>query len=740
MNCNKIKKQWSLRGNECDPRVVDYAIEKFRLSRVAAALVCDRAGNSEEAVSDFICCDTCAPVDPRLMKDMDKAVARIMKAIDRGDEVVAVYGDYDVDGVTSVSMMYLYLTSLGLRTGYYIPSRNDEGYGVNREAIRKLHSKGVTLIITVDTGITAIEEIEYAKSLGIDVVVTDHHECRPVLPDAVAVIDPHRPDCEFPFKELAGVGVAYKLICGVEIARCAVTGKSEYEAQREVLLKYGDLVAIGTVADVMPIIGENRTIVSMGLKIIEARPRLGIDALIEASSGKGQPKKDITATYIGFTIAPRLNAAGRMGNAAVAVELLLADNKETATNIAAELCETNRLRQTEENKIVDSALEKIEDEWDIHLKNNGVIVLDGEDWQHGVIGIVASRVTERYGLPSILISFEGSVPAFSEESPVDLGKGSGRSIKGFNLVAALSECSELLEKYGGHELAAGLSVRRGNLEAFREKINEYAKPILDNLERVQIIEADREVCAEDLTLGFAKEVTQIIEPCGPMNPTPSFIMKDVTVNSVRGIGAGKHIKLTFECGKRKFTGLWFGVSEAETSFKQGDLVDLLFTVGINTFNGNTELQLILTDMRYADSVYQCRIEKREKLRAILDGAEFSAADNVLPTRNDFVALYKLFINHVKNGIYSVADSSAEKLLAASLPAEVVPNFVKYRLMLEIFNELDIFKVEYLPLVSDENGDRWQLPEDICVITRGGAEKVNLEDSRILARLRSKMTN
>jgi single-stranded-DNA-specific exonuclease len=343
-------------------------------------------------------------------------------------------------------------------------------------------------------------------------------------------------------------------------------------------------------------------------------------------------------------------------------------------------------------------------------------------------------------MPSILISFEGSVPALSEESPVDLGKGSGRSIKGFNLVSALSECSELLEKYGGHELAAGLSVRRGNLDAFRTKINEYAKPILDNLERVQVIEADREVLAEDLTLGFAKEVSQIIEPCGPMNPTPSFIMKDVTVNSIRGIGAGKHIKLTLESRKRRFTGLWFGVSEAETNFKQGDLVDLLFTVGINTFNGNTELQLIITDVRYAESVYRSRIDKREKLRAILNGAEFSAKDNVIPTRNDFVALYRIFINHLKAGRYSVTDASAERMLSASLPSDVVPNFVKYRLMLEIFNELDIFKVEYLPLVSDENGDRWQLPEDICVITRGGAEKVNLEDSVLLARLRSRMTD
>lgn len=743
MDSKRIKKQWSLREAACSDSVVDYIVKQFGLTRVAASLVCGRAGNNEKAVSDFICCDICEPCDPRSMKDMGKAVERILRAIENENEIVAIYGDYDVDGVTSVSMMYLYLTSLGLRAGYYIPSRSDEGYGVNREAIRKLKSKGVTLIVTVDTGITAIEEIEYAKSLGIDVIVTDHHECRPELPDAVAVIDPHRPDCEFPFKELAGVGVAYKLICAVEMARASQTGLSEYEAQRNVLLTYGDLVAIGTVADVMPMIGENRTIVSMGLKILEARPRVGIDALMEASSNKtsyGNQKREITSTYIGFTIAPRLNAAGRMGNAAVAVELLLADNKETAANLATELCETNRLRQMEENKIVDSAFEKIEDEWNLHLKDGGVIVLDGEDWQHGVIGIVASRVTERYGMPSILISFEGSVPTFSEESPVDMGKGSGRSVKGFNLVAALSECSDLLEKYGGHELAAGLSVRRGNLEAFRERINEYAKPILDNLDRVQVMEADREVYAEDLTLEFAREMSQIIEPCGPQNPTPAFILKNAKLTSLRGIGAGKHIKMTFESDGKKFTGLWFGVAESQTSFKVGDLVDLLFTVGINTFNGNTELQLIISDMRYADSVYRSRIDCREKLRSILGGSSFSGKDDAIPSRTDFVALYKIFINQVKQGRFSVTDSSAEKLFSSSLPADAVPNFVKYRLMLEIFNELDIFNVEYLPLVSDENGDRWQLPEDICVITRGRAEKVNLEDSALLARLRANMTD
>ncbi len=741
MEYKEVKKQWSLRNAEVSESIVAMLTDKYRLSRAGAELICERGGNTEEGVNAFINRDICEQRDPRLLNDMDKAVARILQAIETKEDVIAIYGDYDVDGVTSVSMMYLYLTSLGLRAGYYIPSRNDEGYGVNRAAIRKLHSRGVTLIITVDTGITAIDEVEYAKSLGIDVIITDHHECRPELPDAVAVIDPHRPDCAYPFKDYAGVGVAYKLICAVELARCSETGRSEFEAQRKLLLEYGDLVAIGTVADVMPIIDENRTIVSMGLRIIEGRPRPGIAALIEASSNKtaySSQKRDINTTFIGFTLAPRLNAAGRMANAAIAVELLLADDKDTALHIAEELCETNRLRQAEENKIVDGALEKIEEEWDIHLKNGGVIVLADDSWQQGVIGIVASRITEKYGMPSILITFEGSVPLLSDESPVDLGKGSGRSVKGFNLVTALSECSELLEKYGGHELAAGLSIRRGNLAAFREKLNEYARPILNNLERVQIMEADKLLEPSDVTLEFAKEITQLIEPCGPHNPTPTFIMNDLTVTSVRGIGAGKHLKLIFEKNGTKFTGLLFGVPESQSSFKVGDLVDVMFTVGINHFNGNTELQLILNDIRYAESVYAERRSKRDKLFSILNGAEFGREDNVFPERRDFVVLYRLLSAAAGVGRVSISDTGAERLFSEKLPPEDIPSFVKYRLMLEVFNELDIFKVEYIPLVSDKNGDRWNLPEDICVITRGSAEKVNLDDSKLLSELRSQM--
>ncbi|MGM9642583.1 MAG: single-stranded-DNA-specific exonuclease RecJ [Eubacteriales bacterium] len=743
MQGKEVKKQWAVKQTDYSETLVAATMEKYRISRATAELICDRSGNTPDGVHNYINRDICEQRDPRLLKDMDKAVERILVSIKNKDDVIAIYGDYDVDGVTSVSMLYLYLTSLGLKVGYYIPSRNDEGYGVNRAAIKKLKARGVTMIITVDTGITAIDEVEYARSLGIDVIVTDHHECRAEIPDAIAVINPHRADCDYPFKELAGVGVAFKLISAIELARCPETGKAEFEALRSLLLEYGDLVAIGTVADVMPIIDENRTLVSMGLKIIEVRPRLGIAALIEASSNKttySQQKRDITTTFIGFTLAPRINAAGRMGNAAVAVELLLAENEENAKIIAEELCEMNRLRQSEENKIVDAALEKIEEEWSLHIKNGGVIVLADDDWQQGVIGIVASRITERYGMPSILITFQGSVPLGCDESPVDLGKGSGRSVSGFNLVAALSECSELLEKYGGHELAAGLALRRGNLECFRKRINEYARPILDKIERVQILEADRVLEACEVNLDFAKEIALLVEPCGPQNPTPSFIMTDVVITSVRGIGAGKHIKFTFEKQGSRFTGLYFGVAESQNTYKFGDLVDLMFTIGINHFNGNTEVQLILTDMRYADSVYTARIEERNKLFSILDGAAFSASENILPSRRDFVAMYRLLDNYIKEQRFSVSDTTAIKLFSELLQPEDVPSFVKYRLILEIFNELDIFKVEYIPLVSDKNGDRWQLPEDICVISRGSATKVELDNSRLLGRLRKQITD
>jgi single-stranded-DNA-specific exonuclease len=487
----------------------------------------------------------------------------------------------------------------------------------------------------------------------------------------------------------------------------------------------------------MPIIDENRTIVSLGLKIIEARPRLGISALINSATSSTSNKREINSTFIGFTLAPRLNSAGRMGNASVAVELLLAEDENSANMLSEELCQTNKLRQSEENRIVESVLEKIEEEWENHINDGAVIVLADDNWPQGVIGIVSSRITEKFGMPSILVTFEG-MPAACDPAPVDLGKGSGRSVKGFNLVDALSHCSQLLEKYGGHELAAGLSLRRGNLDAFRKQINDYARPIMKDLERIQVFEAERELQVSDINLTLANEISLLIEPCGPSNPLPSFVLSDVRIQSIRSIGGGKHIKFVLEKDGKKFTGLYFGVSEAQISFNVGDLVDVMFNLSVNHYNGSTELQMILNDVRFASSIYNERVQYRSRLFDVLNGSSFYKSEDIIPSRNDFVFLYKYFSGFRSQDMYSISDSDFMKSISDLPNDQCKINFIKYRVMLEVFSELDIITLEYVQLVSDCNGSQWDLPEDICVIKKGNAIKVNLEDSSLLKKLQKQM--
>ena len=424
-----IAKRWVLKSEEL-PASSESAIQNIgdtlAISPILASLLYSRGYRTPEEARRFIRMESELLCDPFLLADIDKAILRIQKALHENERIV-IYGDYDVDGVTAVSTLYLYLKSKGAVIDYYIPNRAGEGYGVSVGAINKLAEKGVDLIITVDTGITAAEEVAYAKTLGIDTVVTDHHECRTALPEAVAVVNPHRPDCPYPFKELAGVGVVFKLICAFEER---YTGDSRRECVARMCQEYADLVAIGTIADVMPIKEENRLIVSYGLGRMEKARRVGISALMNAVTGQTEPSKSryksepkITSGYIGYTLAPRLNAAGRIRSASVAVELFLTNDPERAKAIAEELCEANRERQVEENRITAAAFEKIEREHD--FERDPVIVLDDDGWHHGVSGIVSSRVTERYGLPSILVSFEGNG---EENSAADIGKGSGRSI------------------------------------------------------------------------------------------------------------------------------------------------------------------------------------------------------------------------------------------------------------------------------------------------------------------------
>ena len=662
--------------------------------------------------------------DPYLFADMEAAVERILLAVER-NEKITVYGDYDVDGVTSVTVLYLYLTGLGATVGIKIPKREGEGYGVSCAAIDELAENGTKLMITVDTGITATAEVEYAKTLGIDTVVTDHHECRAELPKACAVVNPHRPDCGYPFKELAGVGVVFKVICACEMRRCRASGEDVLAGIRRICREYADLTAVGTIADVMPVIDENRMIVSLGLKLMENTRRVGLAALIDAASAKKNgeegKKKKITSGMIGFGIAPRINAAGRISDAAIAVRLLLEEDRETAGELAEELCEINRQRQAVENQIATEAYAMIDD---MDPKGEDIVlVLDSNDWHQGIIGIVSSRITERYGLPSILISFDCPT---GEESLMDDGKGSGRSIKGLNLVEALTACEDLLVKFGGHELAAGLTVKRANLEQFRRKINEYAKANLSEDALKIRIEMDCELSMTDLTLPFAQELT-LLEPFGTGNATPSFVMRDVIVRRVSPMSGGKHTRFLLEKDGGLITALYFGVGISEHGFDVGDSIDVLFTVDVNDYKNQQSVQMILQDARRSEKDTKRLHWEKEEYARISAGGSFAWEDNVVPSREDFAAVYKLLRREYRAGRDAMSVKEMRKLLAAG-PEANSPSYVKLKYILRVLNELSICEIE-------------EIHADIYHFSVAyTASKTSIDKSSILKKLRSQCSD
>ncbi len=654
-----------------------------------AQLLYNRGCTSAEAARRFLAKEEEQLHDPYLMKDMDKAVKRILQSMKDGEKIV-IYGDYDVDGVTSVSSLYLYLQSCGAQVDYYIPCRSGEGYGVSEGAIRKLYEDGCRLIITVDTGITAAEEAKVAKELGMGFVVTDHHECHGDLPVADAVVNPRRPDCPYPFKELAGVGVVFKLLCALEMAQNPQEGA--VACVRRVSKVYGDLVAIGTVADVMPLQDENRLIVSYGLALIDDSDRPGLIELIDASSATSRynTKRKITASFIGYTIAPRINAAGRIRDASLAVELFLAPDCETAAPIAKELCDINHQRQEAENAIVEQAYAKIAMEHD--FEKDPVVVLDHETWHHGVIGIVASRVTEKYGCPSILISFEGSPEGRNAD---DMGKGSGRSVKGLNLVEVLSSCSDLLEKFGGHELAAGLSIKRENLPLFRRRINERARECLGEADRTATLYAECELTPEDVTMEQANQL-YYLEPYGASNPVPVFALRNIMLYDVTLVGGGKHTRLTLKIGNNYVKAMCFRSTLSELDVYPGDEVDLLFTLDVNEFQNQKSLQLIVKDVRLSEEQFGIENAERALYESMRHGSSRDeigldplSAQSLIPDRNDFAAVYKTLCKElrVEHEIFSVR--ALQHLLKSS---GIKLGYVKLRYILEIFNELNLIGV------------------------------------------------
>ncbi len=557
-----MRKKWEYQ--ECNQEEVEKIVNKFNISKLLATILVNRGITDEKEIEIFLNPTRNDFHDPYLMPDMKIAVDRIIKAINANEKVI-IYGDYDVDGITSITVLKKFLKDCGLETGYYIPNRLSEGYGLNKEAIDKIKEQDYTLIITVDCGISAIDEIEYANSLGIETIVTDHHEPMETLPNALAIIDLKRKDSEYPFKSLAGCGVVFKLSQAIGI---------KLNMPEKEYLKYLDIVCLGTISDIVPLVDENRVIAKLGIKLIEVTKSPGLKALLNASG-----YKQVNSNAISFGIAPRINACGRMGHEKEALELFLTENIVEANAITEKLNQYNKERQEIEKNIFEEAIAMIEKE----DENCKTIVLGSDKWHHGVIGIVSSKITDMYFKPSILICFEG------EE-----GKGSGRSIPGFDLHDALVHLSDELEKYGGHEMAVGLGIKKSNFNRFKENFEEYAKS--KNIsEIVPIIEIDKLIDLKDIACENVKEL-DLLEPFGESNRRPVFAYKNLKIDSIRALSDGKHLKLTLKDENTIISAIGFNMGYLSKEYLIGDKIDIVGNLEINSFNGKDYVQINMKDI------------------------------------------------------------------------------------------------------------------------------------------------
>ncbi len=582
------RKKWSVRS--CDKENAAAIAEACSLDPFAAYLLCAR-GISDAFEADAFLFDN-ELSDPFLLPDMDKAVCAIEDALAAGKKIT-VFGDYDADGVTAAALLYTYFQSHGAEVDYYIPDRKLDGYGLSAEAVRLLYDRQTKLIVTVDNGIGAVEEVRLAKELGIDVVVTDHHKPGKELPEALAVVDPHREDFSGEFTEWSGVGIAFKLVCALE----------DDDSER-VLGEYADLVAIGTVADIVPLKGENRVLVKHGLELLRRGERTGLLAL---RASCGADTRASTAVSVAFTIAPRLNAAGRMGSADRAMRLLLTADAAEAKALCAEINEANELRKKEESGIEEAVLRQLSDNPTLL---GSVLVADGEGWHQGVLGIVASHFCERFGKPVVIISRDG-----------DLAKGSGRSIEGFSLFDAFSAVKETLSRFGGHTLAAGLSLPSENMAVFREKINEYAQMAAMPFPELAI---DCKLNPASLSPSLVNAAA-LLEPYGAGNPQPIFGLFGLTLSGIQPVGNSRHLRLTLRRGGASVTAMYFGMTESAFLFEQGDTVDLAVKLEVGEYLGEERLNIQIRGIRFAgaddDAVLGCAglYEKFRGGQALTDG-------------------------------------------------------------------------------------------------------------------------
>ena len=562
------QKQWRYR--EADSIEAHRLAKEAGISLLTAKVFLSRSIKNPAYIKKFMNPSVNDMHDPFLLEDMGCAVDRILRAIDQKEKII-VYGDYDVDGITSTSSLLLFLRRIGADADYYIPDRMDEGYGLTKSALDKVALMKAKLVITVDCGITAVDEVDYIAGMGVDIIITDHHQCGFELPRAAAVINPNRPDCQYPFKQLAGVGVTLKLIEAICIRISIPEGHHPYF----------DLAAIGTVADMVPILDENRVIVTMGLRMLEKGMRPGIGALTNVS---GLRDKSIKTYEIGFNLGPRINAAGRMGDSTRAVRLLTTDDITEADSLAMELDRDNRQRQETESDILSKAIATIES--DLDLTSDKILVVSGEGWHHGIIGIAASKISERYYRPCILLSREG-----------EDAKGSGRSIEGFNLHMALSSCSDLLTRFGGHQQAAGVSIKTQNIHGLRTRINEYAEKLLDEEVLTPKLDIDILIEKSDLTLQAAREL-QLLEPFGIGNPKPLFSSNPFVISEYKLLSDGKHLKLTLEKEGLLVDAIGFNMGVLGENCRVGGTIEAAFHLQINEWRNMEKVQLNLRAARF----------------------------------------------------------------------------------------------------------------------------------------------
>lgn len=671
-------KKWKI--NRSDAQLAAQFASKCDINKLALEVLTSRGFTDFDRVVEYFSYTELA--DPFIIKDMDKAVEKINEMVD-SYRLICIYGDYDCDGITSTALLYNYLESMGANVMYYIPERSD-GYGLNEKAIKSFAQKGVELIITVDNGISAVEEAKLIKELGMELVITDHHQPSQTLPEACAVVDLHRHDCPSQFKDICGVGVALKL--------CAALDGGSYDA---VLEQYADICAIGTVADVVPLTGENRTIVKQGLEYLKNTENPGLCQLIEQTS---LDRNNISSTDISFRISPVINASGRFGTPITAVRALLSEEEETAQDYVKSLVSLNAMRKNEESMIISEIFEHI-DKYPQVLDHN-VLVLWGKNWHPGVIGIVSARILDYYGKPNLIISIDDQGNA----------RGSARSIHGFDVFECLTHCSELFEKFGGHECAGGFSLKEENIGALCSKIYEYAD-CMENMP-VQELTADKQLMPEDITIANVKGLSAL-EPFGAENPAPAFAVLGAVVTGITPLSQGKHTKADFRYGNYSGQALFFSLAPEKACFKVGDRIDMLVRLDINNFRGTESVSVRVIDHRLSGVKQERYFSAKRCYEKLMRGESLPSAfvKKIIPSREELVKCYKY--------IRSAGATTCDNMFMHLSDDEM--NYCKMRICVDVFREKGLvdYKASLMRITP-------------CEVT----SKVDIEDSPTLVRLRS----